>query len=241
LRVPHGSGGEVAGPPLPGPRGAGGQWGKASPRLYVEHVVQRILHVDKDVVVLGWPASRRPAAVVVGPDDLVEEALASEDAVEEDLAVVHLAIVDVEVERAVGGESTICLAEARLQEGEIVVEAVGIGARAHLHRVVAVSFEADAIAGDAARGLDASVGLGAAGVEGRIDIDESGGAIWHVTTQHVEVVSEIDRVHSPRSIRGPHCSHRMPAGVGRPFRLTRGESGPYTGSISTKSAASVEG
>src|SRR5262252_2592454 len=190
---------------------------------------------------LGWPASCRPAAVVVGPDDLVEEALAPEDAVEEDLAVVHLAIVDVEVERAVGGESAIGLAEARLQEGEIVVEAVGIGARAHLHRVVAVSLEADAIAEGAAHGLDTGVGLGAAGIERRIDIDESGGAIRHVTAQHVEVVSEIDGVHGPRSIRVAHRSHCMPAGVGRPFRLTSGESGPYTGSISTKSAASVEG
>ena len=71
---------------------------------------------------LGGPAAVRAGAVVVGPDDLVEEALAPEDGVEQDLAVVDLAVVDVEVERAVGGEDAVRLDEARLEEGEVVVE-----------------------------------------------------------------------------------------------------------------------
>ena len=51
----------------------------------------------------AWPASAAwPRAVVVGPDDLVEEALAAEQRVEHDLGVVRLAVVEVQVERAVG-------------------------------------------------------------------------------------------------------------------------------------------
>ena len=45
-----------------------------------------ILDVDEDRVVLGRPAALRARAVVVGPDDLVEEALAAEDLVEQHLA-----------------------------------------------------------------------------------------------------------------------------------------------------------
>src|SRR3712207_7594850 len=54
--------------------------------------------VHEDRVVLRGPPPCRPGAVVVGPDDLVEEVLAAEDAVEQDLAVVRLAVVDVEVQ-----------------------------------------------------------------------------------------------------------------------------------------------
>ena len=78
---------------------------------------------------LGGPPARGAPAVVVGPDDLVEEAVAPEDAVEQHLAVVHLAVVDVEVEGAVGGEDAVGLAQPRLEEGEVVVEGIVEGAR----------------------------------------------------------------------------------------------------------------
>ena len=63
------------------------------------------LDVDEDRVVLRRPSALRARAVVVGPDDLVQEALAAEDPVEQELAVVSLAVVDVEVEGAVGVSS----------------------------------------------------------------------------------------------------------------------------------------
>ena len=76
-------------------------------RLGVEVVALRILDVDEDRVVLRRPAPLRARAVVVGPDDLVQEALAAEDLVEQHLAVVHLAVVDVEVERAVAAPAPV--------------------------------------------------------------------------------------------------------------------------------------
>ena len=47
------------------------------------------------------------AAVVVGPDDLVDKGGAAEDAVEQDFDVVDFAVVDVEEEGAVGGEDAV--------------------------------------------------------------------------------------------------------------------------------------
>src|ERR1043165_982275 len=66
--------------------------------LGAERVPLRVLRVPEDVVVLRRPALLRARAVVVGPDDLVHERRATEDLVEEHLAVVHLAVVDVEEE-----------------------------------------------------------------------------------------------------------------------------------------------
>ena len=62
---------------------------------------------------LGRPAAPGARAVVVGPDDLVEEALAAEDLVEQQLAVVRLAVVDVEVQRALAREQPVGLLQAR--------------------------------------------------------------------------------------------------------------------------------
>src|SRR5262249_48747126 len=80
---------------------------------------------EEDIVVLRWPALRRARAVVVRPDDLVDERLASEDPIQEYLAVVHLAVVDVEVEASRRREHTMRLAQARLEEREVVVERIG--------------------------------------------------------------------------------------------------------------------
>jgi len=52
-------------------------------RLAVVVVARRVLDVHEDGVVLGRPAPLRAGAVVVGPDDLVEEALAAEQLVEQ--------------------------------------------------------------------------------------------------------------------------------------------------------------
>ena len=88
---------------------------------------RRVLHVDEDRVVLRRPPPLRARAVVVGPDDLVQEAVAPEDLVEEHLAVVRLAVVEVEVERAVVARAGAGLAQPRLEEAEVVVEGVGVG------------------------------------------------------------------------------------------------------------------
>ena len=122
---------------------------------------------------LGGPAFGGARAVVVGPDDFVLEAGAAEDFVEHDLAVVDFAGVDVEEERAGGGEDAVGFDEAGAEEAEVVVEGVGVVGAAGLRLgAVAVAAEAGAVAGIVADGLHAGALLGGAGVEGRVDVDE---------------------------------------------------------------------
>ena len=54
---------------------------------------------------LARPAGAGAAAVVVGPDDLVHESFAAEEAIQHNLDVVHLAVVEVDHERAIGREA----------------------------------------------------------------------------------------------------------------------------------------
>jgi hypothetical protein len=77
--------------------------------------------------VLGRPATARLGPVVVGPDDLVEERVAAEQLVEQQLAVMGLAVVDVEVERPVGSEQLAAALQARGEEAEVVTERVVVG------------------------------------------------------------------------------------------------------------------
>ena len=87
-----------------------------------------------------------PAAVVVGPDDLVDEARPAEDAVQQHLAIVRLAVVDVEEERTRVGKHPARLPQAGLQEGAIVVEVIGIRGGAEGSRAVALAPEAGPVA-----------------------------------------------------------------------------------------------
>ena len=114
--------------------------------LGVEAVRARVLDVDEDRVVLRRPAALRARAVVVGPDDLVQEAVAAEDLVEQHLAVVRLARVEVHVERAVLPQQPPRLAQPRLEEAEVVVVAVVVGRCADDCRAVAAPAEARAVA-----------------------------------------------------------------------------------------------
>jgi len=60
--------------------------------------------------VLRGPAALRLGAVVVRPDDLVQEALAAEELVEQELGVMGLAVVEMEIERAARSEKPAQLA-----------------------------------------------------------------------------------------------------------------------------------
>ena len=125
---------------------AGRHVGLAVDGVGVEVVTAGGLDVDEDRVVLGGPARARLGAVVVGPDELVEEALAAEQLVEQQLAVVRLAVVDVEVQRAVGREQPADLCEARREEAEVVVERVAVGGLLEQARRVAAAAEARPVA-----------------------------------------------------------------------------------------------
>src|SRR5690606_38095734 len=102
-----------------------------------------VLHVDEDRVMLARPAPARLAAVVVGPDDLVEKALAAEERVEENLGVVRLAIVEMQIERAVVGEQPPRLLEARLEELPVVLEAVVVAQDVPADALVPLPLEPD--------------------------------------------------------------------------------------------------
>ena len=78
---------------------------------------------------LCGPAAARLGAVVVGPDQLVEERVAPEQLVEQQLAVVGLAVVDVEVERPMRREQLARARQPRLEEPEVVGERVVVAER----------------------------------------------------------------------------------------------------------------
>ncbi len=149
----------------------------------VEGVAGGIFCVPEDVVVLCGPALGGASSVVVCPDDLVLEAVAPEDFVEHDFAVVDLAIVDVEEERSGGGEDAVGFDHAWAEEAEEVFEGVSVtgcgGVVGDDVGAVAPAAEADAVAGLVADGLDLLSALSFACVEGRIDVDEFDGACFH--------------------------------------------------------------
>ena len=141
-------------------------------RVGVEQVTAGLPDVDEDRVVLGRPAVARLAAVVVGPDQLVEEAVAAEQLVQQQLAVVRLAVVDVEVQRPLGGEQAADLAQARLEEGEVVVERVAVGGLLQEPGRVAAAAEAGAVAGGVGRGGERPARLRPARVERRVEVGQ---------------------------------------------------------------------
>ncbi len=174
--VPPDVGGGFAAGGLFGADQGGGHVGDAVDGVEVEGVDVGVAGVPEDVVVLGRPAFAGAGAVVVGPDDLVLEAGAAEDRVEHDLAVVYLARVDVEEERAVGGEDAVRFDHAGTEEADEVVEAVGVagGLRSGLR------FGSGGRRSRCGRrwGRErCACGCGAetAGVEGRVDVDKRDG------------------------------------------------------------------
>ena len=129
--------------------------------------------VDEDRVVLGGPPTPRLAAVVVGPDQLVQEGVAAEDLVQQQLAVVGLAVVDVKVERAVRRQQLTGARNPGREERKVVGERIVVAQGVEQLRAVAPAAEPGAVA---VRGvgsdLKRAAGLRAAGVERRIQVDE---------------------------------------------------------------------
>ena len=81
--------------------------------------------------------------------------------VEQHLAVVHLAVVDVEVQAAVRGEQAVGLDQARLEECQVIVEQVGVASGADLDRPVAPAGEPGAVARSGSRRARSGSGCGA--------------------------------------------------------------------------------
>src|SRR5262249_43969853 len=109
-------------------------------RICVEEIVPNILGIKKNVVVLRRPLARRARPVVVGPNNLVQEIFAAEDLVEQNLAVMHLAVIDVKVETSRSFENPLRMFETGAEKTKIVVEAVAErGARHRAKRPIAPS------------------------------------------------------------------------------------------------------
>ena len=94
---------------------------------------------------LRRPLALAPRAVVVGPDDLVQEAVAAEQPVEEDLGVVDLAGVEVQVEGPVGSERAPRRFDPRSEEAEIVFVTIRVRETPELLGSVPLTLEPDAI------------------------------------------------------------------------------------------------
>ncbi len=140
---------------------------------------------------LGRPAALRAGPVVVGPDDLVLEAVASEDRVQGHLGVVDLAAVQVHEEAAGGLEHPPGLLQARDQEAQVVLEAILVGAPTQHGGPVSPALEADPVAIRILLGAQAGSGLGSTGIEGRVQVDQVIAGVGEAG-DHLEVVPQVD-------------------------------------------------
>ena len=171
--------------------------------VIVEHVVLWVFYVDEDVVVFGRPFSSRSRPVIVGPDQLVQETLAPEDLVHQHLAVVDLAVVQVQVEGPVRPEYPVAFAQAWLKKTQIVVEMVRKRRFAESYCPISVALVAQAIAIIVADSLQPKAALNLPCVEWRVDIDKRGASVWHGAKdgQIVAEVHAIDHFEPPTAQR----------------------------------------
>ncbi len=143
----------------------------------VEVIAARIADVDEDDVVLCGPATFRPRTIVVCPHHLVEKALATEDLVEQHLAVVRLARIDVEIEAAVRGEDSPCLDEPRPQPSDVIVETIVEPRAVRSLRPIVTARETEPRQLRVLRRRRSQSVTLTAGVERRIDVDEAGTSV----------------------------------------------------------------
>src|SRR5690606_16679246 len=161
---------------------------------------------------------------VVSPDDLVHEALATEEPIEGDLHVVDLAVVEVDEERAVVGQAAERGFDPRQQPSHVVVELVGVAHRRERLDRVGPTAEAAARSLRVGAHPHSRACLATPRAERRIDVDQSGETIRQ-RREHLEVVAVQDAPH-----RGSHVYHGQRATHGAacpsgPSTLTEAERG----------------
>ena len=115
----------------------------------------------------------------------------------------------------VSSQHPVGLREARLEEGQVVVEAIGIASRAERGGPVALALEADPVALGVTLRPERDPRLAAPGVEGRIDIDQVDAASAE-RAQDLQVVLEDDPQHRPALFRVAHDGPKV--AQGRPAR-----------------------
>src|SRR5512133_2465947 len=134
-----------------------------------------VFDIQQDVVMLGRPAVLGTAAVVIRPDDHVQKAIPPENGVKQDLTVMHLAVINVEVQAAGRFEQAVSLIKAWFEERQVVVKDIGIAFGADLDGLVAPAAETSTVAVLAAFGADLGARLSPASVEWRVNVDQVDG------------------------------------------------------------------
>ena len=120
---------------------------------------------------LGRPFGFGLSAIVISPDDLVDETLAPEDPVQPDLAIMHLAVVDVEIQAAAWFQQPVSLFQARAYKFLVIIKGIGVLFGAQLNRLVSIPLETLPIAVLIADGLDLGASLDFAGIKRRVDVN----------------------------------------------------------------------
>ena len=108
----------------------------------IEVIRGAILHIDQDVVVFGRPPALGTGAVVVRPNDFIEETIPAKDHVAHDLRVVHLAVIQVQIQSPVLGEEIACRLQPGKQERPVILEGVVVTGQRLYVAGVALAFEA---------------------------------------------------------------------------------------------------
>ena len=158
--------------------------------------------VPQDVVVLFRPAVTRPAAVVVGPDDLVQEPLGPEQLVEQEPGVVGGVKIEVEVDRSCRSQHSVDLGEALVQERQVLREGHVVSvavARDHFELVHAVGKTLASLGtGTSANGAQ---GTHLLRPEGGVDVNEVDASVRQLA-QDPQVVVEEDAFQRPGAALG---------------------------------------
>ena len=109
--------------------------------IVVERIVIRILGVPEDIVVLGAPLFLGSRTVVVGPDDFVDERVASEYFIEHHLAIMNLAIIQMEEQRTIPLQYAVRFFHARAQESDEITVRIIVAVRLFVHLCSAFGME----------------------------------------------------------------------------------------------------
>ena len=142
----------------------------------------------------GRPLPAGARAIVVRPDDLVEETLPPEELIEQDLAVMYLAVVDVKVQAAVFREDALRFDQARLEEEQEVIKDVTIRLGTDLNGGIALTRKTCAVAAVGFLGPELGARLHLAGVERRVDVDQLNARGWQ-RAQDLQIIAKEYTVH----------------------------------------------
>ncbi len=114
--------------------------------------------------------------------------------IQQHLAVMHFAVIDVEVQAAICCEHAPRFHQARLDKCHEVIENVVICQRPKLEGLITPALEPHPVAALSALRAQPGAFLRLARVEGRIDVDQLHRPVGQAA-QQIQVVAEVDPVH----------------------------------------------